>query len=288
MDLRTLLMMLLIFPVAYGGIGLFLDSRRTGGAFSTRWRADSQRRSMLDLSTLVGRLALNQFILRIKGLRSSLDLLLMRAGHPFGWKAEDLLVYKEIAMAASLFVLWGCDMTEPVYWCIAPLISFWIPDLLLRSHASSRRVLMQRQLPGVVDLLALTTESGLDLLVALERILDKMKPGPLRDELQSLMQESRLGTSRRDVLERWAFRTGLSDAQSLASLVVQSEQMGSPLAAVLRNYAEDMRSRRILRAEELAGKIPVKILLPMMVFFFPIVFVIILGPVALDFFKNYK
>jgi tight adherence protein C len=115
-----------------------------------------------------------------------------------------------------------------------------------------------------------------------------MKPTALRDEIQTLLQESRLGASRRDILKRWAHRTGLSDVQSLSSIIIQSEEMGSPLAGVMRNYAEDMRTRRILRAEELAGKIPVKILFPMLVFFFPIVFAIILGPVAMDFLKNFK
>ena len=103
-----------------------------------------------------------------------------------------------------------------------------------------------------------------------------------------MIQENRLGTSRKEALQRWAYRTGLPDIQSLTSMIIQSEELGTSLATVLRTYAEDMRNRRILRAEEIAGKIPVKILFPMMVFFFPIVFVIILGPVALDFMKNYK
>ena len=168
------------------------------------------------------------------------------------------------------------------------IMGFFLPDLLLRMRATGRQTAMQRALPGFVDLLALAVESGLDLVVSVERITEKMSPGALRDELQAFLQESRLGASRRDILQRWAFRTGLADAQSLASLIIQSEEMGTPLANVLRSYAEDMRNRRILRAEEIAGKIPVKILFPMMVFFFPIVFVIILGPMAVQFLKDFR
>ena len=71
-------------------------------------------------------------------------------------------------------------------------------------------------------------------------------------------------------------------------MIIQSEELGTSLVTVLRSYTEDMRSRRILRAEEAAGKMPVKILFPMMVFFFPIVFVIIFGPLALNFMSTYK
>ncbi len=115
-----------------------------------------------------------------------------------------------------------------------------------------------------------------------------MKPNALREELQTLIQENRLGTPRKEALQHLAFRVPLPDLQSLTSMIIQSEELGTSLATVLRTYAEDMRNRRILRAEEIAGKMPVKILFPMMVFFFPIVFVIIFGPLALNFMASYK
>jgi tight adherence protein C len=180
------------------------------------------------------------------------------------------------------------DLRDPGL-CVACAISaFFLPDIGLQIHAQNRRLAIQRQLPGFVDLLALTLESGLDLLAATERIMDQMKPNPLRDEIRVMLQESRLGSSRKDILQRWAHRTGLPDTNSLASLIIQAEEMGTGLAGVLRTFAEDLRNRRVMRAEEFAGKIPVKILFPMVVFFFPIVFVIILGPIALDMLKNLK
>jgi tight adherence protein C len=168
------------------------------------------------------------------------------------------------------------------------LAAFWLLDIYLQMRGKERKANIQKELPSFVDLMALLVESGLDLMVAIERIFEKMKQSDLRQELQILLQEARLGASRKDILQRWAHRTDLADAQSLSSLVIQSDEMGTPLAQVLRSYGEDMRSRRILRAEEIASKIPVKILFPMIVFFFPIVFVILLGPVALQFFKGYK
>jgi tight adherence protein C len=115
-----------------------------------------------------------------------------------------------------------------------------------------------------------------------------MKDNALKEELQTLIQENRLGTPRKEALEHFAFRAPSADIISLTSMIIQSEELGTSLATVLRSYAEDMRNRRISRAEELAGKMPVKILFPMMVFFFPIVFVIIFGPLALNFISMYK
>jgi tight adherence protein C len=242
-------------------------------------------RGLQEFSRQMGQLGLNQSLLKIAGLRKRLDLILLRSGYPYGWKAENLLFYKEASVILAALVLWGMDVQDPILWGILLVGAFWMLDMILQARGRARKVEMQKELPGLVDLMALSIESGLDLMVAIERIFEKMKAGSLRDELQALLQESRLGAHRKDILQRWAYRTDLSDVQSLSSLIIQSEEMGTPLANVLRSYTEDMRSRRILRAEEQAGKIPVKILFPMMVFFFPIVFVIILGPVAMEYMK---
>jgi tight adherence protein C len=287
MNFSTIILALPLFMVLYKGIGMLLDTRRRTVPFGQK-RSDSVFQAIRNVSGSVGGSSINQLFLKLGGFRQRLEELLMRSGYPFGWKAGDLLFTKELLVVVAAVAVWQWDPNEPLIWGIALIAGFMLPDIFLKIRSAERKGAMQRSLPGMVDLLALTVESGLDLMVAIERITDKMSRGALKEELQTLLQESRLGSSRRDILQRWAFRTGLGDAQSLSSLIIQSEEMGTPLANVLRNYAEDMRSRRILRAEEMAGKIPVKILFPMMVFFFPIVFVIILGPVALEFIKNYK
>jgi tight adherence protein C len=214
--------------------------------------------------------------------------MLIRSGYVFGWKPEDLLFYEELGIALGLLFIWQSGQTQPIFWIIAAVGGFMIPELYVKGKGRVRLAEIQRQLPGMVDLVALALESGLDLLAAIERIVGKMKPSALREELQTLIQENRLGTPRKEALQHLAFRTPLPDVQSLTSMIIQSEELGTSLATVLRAYTEDMRSRRILRAEEMAGKMPIKILFPMMVFFFPIVFVIIFGPLALNFMSNYK
>jgi tight adherence protein C len=287
MSLYSIILVLPIFFVLYAVIGLLLDTRKRTVPFGQK-RSDSFFRAIQEFASAVGGSSINQIFLKRGGFRQRLDELLMRSGYPLGWKAADLLFIKEFLVVIAAVIVWQTNPSDPLSWALALAMGFFLPDIVLKMRSTARQTSMQRALPGFVDLVALAVESGLDLVVSVERITEKMVPSALKEELQAFLQESRLGAARREILKRWAFRTGLADAQSLSSLIIQSEEMGTPLANVLRSYAEDMRNRRILRAEEIAGKIPVKILFPMMVFFFPIVFVIILGPMAVQFLKDYK
>jgi len=288
MDRMTLLLAIPVFFVVQALVEAVISSRKRVRPFMSRSSAELARRPLQNFARQMGEVGLNQTILGIRGLKPRLERLLLHSGYPFGWKSSDLLFYKEACVVVMAVFLWGNDTTDPLSWILGLAVAFFFLDFYLFFRGRARKAEMQRDLPGLVDLLVLTIESGLDLMVAVERIFEKMKSGALHDELQVLLQESRLGAARKDILQHWAARTGLADVQSLSSLISQSEEMGTPLVNVLRSYSEDMRNRRILRAEELAAKIPVKILFPMLVFFFPIVFVIILGPVALEFFKGYK
>ncbi len=287
MDLSLILIAASIFYIAYMGVGMVADARKNQGPFPVT-RKEESRRVMRLSKGLGAKLPFNQVFLRNKNYRDKMELLLLRSGHIFGWTAEDLILFKEISIGIAALFLWQMEVTEFLYWGIGLYAGFIAPDFYLKTKITTRKVMIQRQLPGLVDLLALTMESGLDLLAAINRILEKMKPGPLRDELYLLIQENNLGTPRKEALQRLAYRVDLSDIQSLTSIIIQSEELGTSLAQVLRAYAEDMRSRRILLAEEAAGKAPVKLLFPMMVFFFPIVFVVIFGPLALNFMSGYK
>ena len=272
--------------LAYQALDVWFESREQKSEWAVKTAKPSMSKGLRDVTQQLGRLGFNQWILKRPKYRQKLDLLLLRSGNVFGWKAEDLLFYKELFLVLAGFILWYNDVTGIPYWIGGLFAGFWLPEFYVKTKVTARQAEIQRNLPGFVDLIALTLESGLDFLVGIERVVAKMKPNALRDELQSLVQENRLGTPRKEALQHLAFRTNLPDIQSLTSIVIQSEELGTSLAMVLRNFAEDMRSRRILRAEEVAGKAPVKLLMPMMIFFFPIVFVIIFGPLALNFLQN--
>jgi tight adherence protein C len=286
MNWMMLLLAVPVFWATYNGMGLFLDSRAGVSVLGKRRRESTHK--LRELTGWGAKLGLNRTLLQSEKFRARLDLLLVRSGHPFGWKVEDLLFVKEVGAIMAVLLAWFYGVSQPLLLGAALLLGFWLPSHCVRIRAAARQTQISRLLPGFIDLWALTLESGLDLLTAAERILDKMKPSALREEIQILLQETRLGTSRKEALQHWAFRVPLPDVQSLTSMIIQSEELGTSLASVLRNFADDLRNKRILRAEEVAGKAPVKLLFPMVVFFFPIIFVLNFGPLALNFFTSYK
>jgi tight adherence protein C len=263
-----------IFFLFYKGIEIFQESREDLPTFGTRRQQQSAGSSLREWSGKLGSIGLNKWILNRRGYHDKLELLLLRSGSVFGWRPEDLLFYKELGGVLGALYCWNLGTSQPLAWMGAVILGSYLPELYVKGKASARQKEIQRQLPGFV--------------AGIERILAKIKPNALGDELKILIQENRLGTPRKEALQHLAFRTNLPDIQSFTAMVIQSEELGTSLAAVLRNYVEDMRNRRIMRAEEIAGKAPVKLLFPMMVFFFPIVFVIIFGPIALSFINGYK
>ncbi len=282
MDSHALLLTVPLFFILYGAVDVWTSGKKRNPSGARHTHAPG-RSGLHGLLSALGHTGLNRWALEHLGWRDRFENLLLAAGHPYRWKAEEVLAFKEVMLLFAALLVGIADLGEVWAWPVALLVGFFIPELWLKASGDARKATLQRQLPVYVDLLSLALESGLDLLVSTERIQEKMKAGPLRDELQLMVQEYRLGTSRKEVLVHWSQRLDLPDATSLSSLIIQSDEIGGDLPTVLRSYAEDMRTRRFLRAEELAGKIPVKILFPMVIFFFPIVFVIILGPIALEF-----
>jgi len=287
MDLSFLFIALPIFFLVYQGMGLLLTARQNTPAGLPRSGSHSLQKTLRDTMKLGAKLGINKALLANKSFRDRLEILLIRSGNQFRWRAEEVLFSKELVALFLAGLLWFGSPIRLLS-LVGIALGWILPDLFLKAKGGARKALIQRALPGFVDLLALALESGLDLLAGTERILGKMRPNPLREELEMLIQENRLGTPRKEALQHWAFRTDLPDIYSLTSMIIQSEELGTSLAGVLRNYAEDMRNKRILRAEEIGGKAPVKLLFPMMVFFFPIVFVVIFGPLALSLMSSYK
>jgi tight adherence protein C len=289
MELSSLIFALPVFFIVYQIVDMIFSAqeRKKWGGPSSSDSSGSSEKVFRQFASLTSKLGFNKALLRNKALNERLELLLLRSGYPFGWKTEDFLLCKEVLAIVMLGLMFRIE-APPLILLLGLGLGFWLPDVYMKGKAAARQASIQKQLPGFIDLTSLTLESGLDLLAAIERIIEKMKPSSLREELAMLIQESRLGTPRKETLENFSFRINLPDVQSLTSIIIQSEELGTSLASVLRTFAEDMRNKRILRAEEIAGKMPVKLLFPMMVFFFPIVFVLIFGPLALNFMSGYK
>ena len=124
-------------------------------------------------------------------------------------------------------------------------------------------------------------QAGHDFEQALDRAA-RSRPGPLASEIQVLLSSIRMGVPRRRALEDWGEKSGLPSIRSLAAALVQADTMGSSLAPVLRAQSDAARIRRLQRAETLAQQAPVRLLLPLVVCFFPLTFLILFGPIFLS------
>ena len=137
---------------------------------------------------------------------------------------------------------------------------------------------------GKADILLTTSiiESGLDYLTAFERIIKVAREKTvLEEELEKTIGEIKLGYSRREALERFAARTGVQEVRSLVGLIIQSDELGTSLVDLLRNFSTDLRARRLSRAEKLAAQASTKMLFPLFIFIFPTIFILILSPMIM-------
>ncbi|MBP2645466.1 MAG: tight adherence protein [Firmicutes bacterium] len=165
-----------------------------------------------------------------------------------------------------------------------PLIAFGvgaaIPYLLLQRKIRERRASIQKDLPDVLDLLTVSVEAGLGFDGALAKVAEKMK-GALVEEFSRVLQEIRIGVPRREALYSLGVRAGVPDLALFTASLIQADQLGVSIGNVLRVQSAAMREKRRQRAQEKAMKAPVKMLIPLVMFIFPPIFIILLAPAVI-------
>jgi len=166
------------------------------------------------------------------------------------------------------------------------LIGFYVPFYIIGSRARQRQSSIIKSLPDAFDLITTCVEAGLGLDAALARVAEKVE-GPFANELSRALRDIALGKARRDALKELGERTGVPDLIQFTNAVIQAEAMGSSVGTVLRVQAEQLRTRRRQRAEEAAYKAPVKMLFPLVLFIFPTLFIVILGPAAITIMNDF-
>lgn len=175
----------------------------------------------------------------------------------------------------------------PVLVILASVGGYWYPVLSLNTEASRRRNAILRTLPTTLDLMTICVEAGLSLQAAMIKVVEKSRPSPLREELDQALREIQLGRPRADALKEMAKRINLKEVNSVVLAMVQAEAMGTGIAKSLRIQSEIARDNRMQRAQEQAMQAPVKLSFPLVLFIFPVVFIVIFGPVALELFTNW-
>jgi len=170
---------------------------------------------------------------------------------------------------------------------IVILLGFYTyPGLWLKSVLADRHRRIQKSLPFVMDLLTLSVEAGLDFMSAMQRIVSKGRVDALEEELLRVLREIQLGKTRRNALRDLSERVDQQDLRSVLNSLVQADELGVGIAAILRIQSDQIRQRRFERAEKMANEAPVKMLFPLVACIFPAVFLVLLGPIVLQIFKQ--
>ena len=161
---------------------------------------------------------------------------------------------------------------------------YLIPDVALGMRTRSRRESMQAQLPQGLDLLAVSVEAGLSFDSAVAKLTEQME-GPLVDEFELMLVEIRMGESRENALKTLADRSGVPEVASFARAMIQADRLGVSVGRLLRSQATETRLKREAAAEERAMKAPIKMLFPTVLFIFPALFLVVLGPAFIQLFE---
>lgn len=222
--------------------------------------------------------------------RERLDRTLVAAGLEglvASWEFMAVCVLNPIVMgiiwAIAIFLLGMIDGgIRANFWMLffVGVVLFAIqPGLWLRQTKLRRQRSIQRAMPFIIDMLTLSVEAGIDFMSALLRATDSREMDPLNEELIRVGHEIRLGMSRKKALHNLADRVGLEDMRSFAFALIQADELGVGIGTILRIQSDQMRQKRFDRAERLANEAPVKMLFPLMLFIFPAVFIVLLGPI---------
>jgi tight adherence protein C len=226
-------------------------------------------------------------------LHARINEQIVLAGNPPGWDAERLVALKIVGgiagtiVGAFLVALLPVPVSLKVaFVLVVAFIGYVLPSTQLRLMASSRQRLIQRQLPDVMDLLTISVEAGLGFDAALAQVTHNV-PGPLSEEMARLLQEVQIGVSRADAFRHLSDRTNVPELQSFVLSMIQADLFGVSIANVLRAQSRELRQKRRQRAEEIAQKIPVKLLFPMIFLVLPALFIVVLGPGAIKIYQQF-
>jgi len=215
------------------------------------------------------------------GTRERYAHMIERAALPFELSADEFITIKiafaVVAVIAALLIHFFVIRS----WAIVVAVSFIglvLPDLQLSAAVRKQEQACLRALPGFLDLLALSVESGMGFDTAVLKLTQILDPGPLTWRFQAYLRSVSVGKTRTEALREMARSLDLPDFTAFASAVIQAAETGASLAPILKTASTDVLNRRFERAEKMAHELPVKILLPLFVFVFPATFLMILVP----------
>jgi len=299
--LQLLASLLVFAAIAVMAYAVWLSSRSQASPVAARLRAMHALRESESTALFNSRpRPLRRLIAAIGGFLPSRDGTealrtgLVRGGYR---RADAVLVFlgAKLLCAVALPLLWvaiaqatarplGNSTAWAVVFCV---LGWYLPTIFLAWRQSERHAEILSALPDALDLLVVCVESGLGVAAGLQRVAQEIHLASpvLASELSLVNQEMQTGVARTDALRHLAERTGIDDLYALVAMLIQTDRLGTSVAASLRAHAESMRTKRRQRAEQMARKASIKLAFPLVFMVFPALLVIILGPAAIQLMK---
>jgi tight adherence protein C len=191
-----------------------------------------------------------------------------------------------VAFGLTLFSMNALDDFSALLLIGLTVLGNFYPRLWLRDMRARREKEILKALPVYLDFITLAVEAGLNLTGAIKQAMDKGPAGALRNEFQLITRDLRAGVPRADALRRMEQRLNMKEITSFVGTVIQAEKMGASVGAALRVQSQQRRVERFQRAEKLAMEAPVKLILPLIVFIFPVTFIVLAFPIVVKFMQE--
>lgn len=275
-----------VLPMSYLGWSITVVDRRSRALIQGNLAAGGPEKT--DAKVVLRDPDIQRLAQRItsKGYAAKLERLLALAGRPAAIPLSRLLVAKPaLAMAAAVLMgLVALPLRNPMITalaCFCVVLAYFVPDLLILSKGLERQKAIQLELPNTLDQMLIGVEAGLGFEAAMARAGQKGR-GPMAEELIRTLQDMQVGRSRREAYLALAERSSVQDLRSFVGAVVQADAYGISVSKVLKTQAQEMRVKRRQRAEQKAMKLPVMVLFPLLLFIFPVIFIVILGPAVIN------
>lgn len=282
--LAWLFIALIVFPLAYLVWGLATTDRKAAIAVQTNLTQGFTQEGGLAIQRPPALLDLSRR-LTPTGYEAKLDRWLSLAGRPASLPLDKLIIGKPLLAltGAVLGLLMYANSPSAQVIALGLFLTaflYFVPDLLIYNKGIKRQQEIELELPNTLDQLLISVEAGLGFEAAMARA-GNYGGGAIAQELMRTLQDIQVGRPRQDAYQALADRSSVQDLRSFVRAVVQADKYGIGIAKVLRTQAKQARVKRRQRAEEKAMKLPVKVLFPLLLCIFPVLFIVLLGPAGI-------
>jgi len=198
-------------------------------------------------------------------------------------KAVDFLIMKEFFAVVFPLIVFILGIKKIWILVLAFIWGFLLLDFILNSKVNNRKRAIIRFLPETIELLGLCVGAGLDFMSAVTWVIDKVSANPMIEELSIVLKEIKVGKPRAEALRDLGRRVDIPDVRSFTRTLIQADRMGTPVEEAFKILSEDIRMRRFYNAERQARLAPIKMLIPLIFFILPVIFIIVAGPILVNF-----